>query len=977
MPYSSRLRATWLFFGGLSLLILGAVAIVRYFFGPPAGMVIALPVILFAWWRGLGWALSLGVLDFLTYLLLSLVLQRGAYTGDAVAAHLVGLTLVSAVAVFAVRMKQDQRRVQQAVLLQAERTQQQLDQIDFLSMLNDVVSAALEADDMLAMLRMLAQRVGKLFRADDCFITRWDEKKQAPIPTAAYGRLSETYATVQPLPGETSLTQAVLEAGRPLALEDVRHAACIGPNLARDFPSASALGLPLISGARRLGAVILGFRQPHHFTEDEIRRGELTARQISLAMTKVLLLEEARARVRELAGLHMISQTFSLYPDSEICGSLTDILADLFQAEICVIGLCEETGKFIQFQSPGHGVSEEILRAIRYPCEMGARAWDFSRGVFCANSPADIPADFAEMAASLGVRSILVAPLWNLEHKLMGAIYVANRLGGFNDNDIHLAEILAEQVAGVLRNTRLLAAERRRARELAVLHAIAALANDVNDEDELLERATELIGHDIYPDYVAILLLDEKRQELYVHSSYHQTKREGQIRVPLDLGIVGAVARSGKPRNVPEVSQAPDYLSVDPLTRSELCVPLKAGDKVIGVLNVESREPNHFRREDEELLGILAGQLSTAIQRLRTVRAEEHQRLQTERSNALFKALVQVGASAAAASDLNGVFRALGNELSKLGLHCIVALIDGQGAHAVIRYTSLPPQAVRQAERLSGYRMTDYAVPLETLEAFVSQIPSSVFIREPFQVARSLLPHIPHHKLSKILKALGIAENVVMCHLPLVSEGQMLGVIWLWGEGFREGDLQAMLLFARQVASALQNANLLEEVRRLAITDDLTGLHNRRYFFEQGERQFQRAKRQGQALAALILDVDYFKSVNDQYGHQVGDEVLRSIARRLRSTLRETDLLGRYGGEEFSALLPGADIETAMEVAERVHAAITAEPIPTEAGLLSVQVSIGVSALDEKIANLHDMIKRADQAMYAAKESGRNCVAMK
>ncbi len=863
MPLSSRLRSAWLVFGALSLVIVGVVAGLRYLFGPPVGMVIALPVILFAWCVGLGWALSLGALDFLVYLGLSLLIHRENYDGDALVAHLVGLTLLSAVAVLVARVKQDQQRAQQAILAQAEQTQQQRHQIDFLSMLNDIVSAALEAEDMLAMLKMLARRVGELFGADDCFITRWDEQNQSPIPTAAYGRLSETYATIKPLPGEKTLTQAALEAGRPLALEDVRRASCIGPKLAHEFPSASALGLPLISGTRRLGAVILGFRQPHHFTEDEIRRGELTARQISLAMTKVLLLEEARLRVRELAGLHMISQAFSVYADAEIYGSLTDILADLFQAEICAIGLRDESGEYVQFQVPGHGLSDEVLQAIRYPCKLGAQAWHFSRGVFRANSPDQIPADFAEMVASLGIRSILVAPLWDLEHKLMGAVYIANRAGGFDDNDVHMAEMLAEQVAGVLRNTRLLAAERRRARELAVLHAVAALTNEVNDEDELLERAAELIGRDIYSDYVAILLLDEKRQELYIHSSYRRAKREGQIRVPLDLGIVGSVARSGQPRNIPDVSQAPDYLNLDPLTRSELCVPLKAGDKVIGVLNVESHELNRFRREDEELLGILAGQLSTALQRLRTARAEEHQRRQMERSTALFKALAQVGASAAAASDPEGVFRALGGELSKLGLHCIVALMDREGAHAVIRYTSLPPQVVKQAERLSGYQMADFAIPLEVLESFVNHTPSSVFIRDPFQVARSILPHFPRHRLEKILKVLGISENVVMCHLPLIGEGRMIGVIWLWGEGFREGDLQAMLLFARQVAAALQNANLLEEVRRLAITDDLTGLHNRRYFFEQAEKQFRQAKRQREMLAALILDVDYFKSFND------------------------------------------------------------------------------------------------------------------
>lgn len=974
--FPSSARVHWLFLGISSFLILAAVAALRYFFGAPIGMVIAFPILLFAWYLGGGWGILLGVADFVLHLAFSFLVQNGRDANQAFLSHLIGLVVVSAIALMVDRMRQDRRRTQEAILVRTEQAEKQQNQIEFLSMLNEIVRAALEADDMLSMLKMLAQRVGELFHADDCFITRWDEKRGVPVPTAAYGQLQEVYASVTPRPGEETLTQAVLEAGQPLALEEVRRATCIGQQLAREFPSVSALGLPLISGTRWLGAVILGFRQPHAFTQEEIQQGEITARQISLAMTKVMLLEEARMRVRELAGLHMISQTFSMHSEDEIYGPLTDILADLFHAEICAIGLCDESGQFIQFQVPGHGLSNEVLQMLRYSSQMGKQAWDFERGGFRANSPAEIPPVFAEMAASLGIHSLLVSPLWDLEHRLMGAIYLANRPNGFDDHDLHLAEVLAEQAAGVIRNSRLLAAERRRARELAVLHAVAAATTEADDEDELLERAVELIGAGIFSDYFSILLLDESRRELYLHSFYCQSKRESLIRIPLDLGIVGSVARSGRLRNVPDVSQAPDYLNMNPPTRSELCVPLKVGDEVIGVLNAESRELIRFRREDEELLGILAGQLSTAIQRLRVARAEQHQKMQMERSAALFRALAQVGAKAAAVSDPQGVFRTLGSELAKLGLHCVVALADSDGKRVLIRYTSLSARLVRLTERLSGLKMNKYAIWLEVLRPFIGDGTESVFVRDPLSMAASVVPDFSRRTMLKILNALGIQENVIVCHLPLISEGRFTGVIWLWGEGFREGDLPALSLFARQVAAALQNARLLEEVRRLAVTDDLTGLYNRRYFFEQAEREFRRAQRSHQPLSALILDVDYFKQVNDQYGHLVGDAVLRAVGQRLKKALRETDLLGRYGGEEFSVLLPETDLESAREVAERLQACIAGEPIPTEAGPLSVQISIGVAALDGRTPNLQTLIKRADQAMYRAKDGGRNRISI-
>jgi diguanylate cyclase (GGDEF)-like protein len=144
---------------------------------------------------------------------------------------------------------------------------------------------------------------------------------------------------------------------------------------------------------------------------------------------------------------------------------------------------------------------------------------------------------------------------------------------------------------------------------------------------------------------------------------------------------------------------------------------------------------------------------------------------------------------------------------------------------------------------------------------------------------------------------------------------------------------------------------------------------------EQAQRAYDSARRFNQALTAMMLDVDHFKRINDRHGHHVGDQVLRVLADRCKSALRSVDLLGRYGGEEFAIVLPGATEQSAATVlAERIRRKVAEEPIDTDGGKVRVTISIGVATLDDEMRGSEDLFKRADAALYEAKQAGRNRV---
>lgn len=177
--------------------------------------------------------------------------------------------------------------------------------------------------------------------------------------------------------------------------------------------------------------------------------------------------------------------------------------------------------------------------------------------------------------------------------------------------------------------------------------------------------------------------------------------------------------------------------------------------------------------------------------------------------------------------------------------------------------------------------------------------------------------------------------------------------------------------FFRDITSQKQTEATL---RDLAHHDSLTGVANRRYFFERANQEFSRTRRQPTPLSIAELDVDYFKQINDRYGHAVGDEVLKSLCAISQRLLRETDIFARIGGEEFAMLLPDTNLDGAMRLAERLRRAIADNKISLSSGEFSCTVSIGVAMLNSSDTCIEDCLMRADSAMYRAKQNGRNRV---
>jgi len=487
--------------------------------------------------------------------------------------------------------------------------------------------------------------------------------------------------------------------------------------------------------------------------------------------------------------------------------------------------------------------------------------------------------------------------------------------------------------------------------EQSALHSLVMAGAKATSIDSLIDRATLAIGTTLYPDNFGVMLANNGGDSISLHKSYRGIPEESQThKRPLGTDVASLVVATCKPCRIPDVTVDPAHQVVSASTRSLLCIPLKVGAKVFGVINVESRRRAAFTEDDERLMMIFAGQLAVAIERVQLLEADRRRVEELEALRATMTSITgELESSKLPDIIVERAVSLLGATGGELGLYdkssreiLIVSSNNAGEDHTDTRLAS--------GEDVMG-RTAESCVPL---------------LLPDYQTWKARSPNRKETPWHAVLAA------------PLVAGRHLMGVISVGDADpdrrFTTSDVYLLNMFAQQAAIAIENARLFRELQELAVTDALTGLNNRRHFFEIAEREIDRSIRYKRFLAVLMLDIDHYKEVNDTYGHITGDQVLRVLADRCKEKLRASDVVGRFGGDEFAVLLPETGHAGATMVAEKLRESIADSAITTDQTLITITISVGVAYLDATCASLDQLLERADQALYSAKQTGRNRV---
>lgn len=272
-----------------------------------------------------------------------------------------------------------------------------------------------------------------------------------------------------------------------------------------------------------------------------------------------------------------------------------------------------------------------------------------------------------------------------------------------------------------------------------------------------------------------------------------------------------------------------------------------------------------------------------------------------------------------------------------------------------------------KARRLKGQRIK----PGQGIAGWVAQNGKPAMVADTARDRRFLVD---------IDRATKFVTRSVLC-VPVFSKKRPVAVLEMVnkvGKPFDRQDLRLLTRLSEQASIALERATLHEQAASLGVIDELTKLYNHRYLEQALDREVRRCRRYGSIMALIFLDLDHFKTINDCYGHLLGSQCLAEVAKIMAESVRDVDILARYGGDEFVVILPETTVATARMVAERLHSEVGSHVFLKDAGInVHMSTSLGVAGFPDHAQTKEDLVRKADEAMYRAKSSGRNrlCIA--
>jgi diguanylate cyclase (GGDEF)-like protein/PAS domain S-box-containing protein len=590
---------------------------------------------------------------------------------------------------------------------------------------------------------------------------------------------------------------------------------------------------------------------------------------------------------------------------------------------------------------------------------VGFERWEktFEQHGMITGSVREFPESERELLAAQEILSLVAMPVF-VEGGLWGFIGFDEcaRERVWSEPELEALRAAADMFGAALARSNVEKRLLKRQRTLDLLQNIIRASLEKSDLEETSQFIVDHLGILIEADNCFLNLWDEARQRIVPTAAYGEYRaryKNMEIR-PGEKTFSSSALETGRVLVVEDVRASPycdPRISGQFSTVSLLALPMHANGKKLGAVLLGFSRPHRFTSEEVAISEQATDLVAITLAKFRALE-EAHRR--AEESDTLRRAWVAI-------SETLNLQEATTRLLEQLAF--------------VVPHDSASVQLLRDGELeiIGGEGWQDihaviglrFPIPADNPNTVVIQTRKPYLVNdtyETFPIFRSI-EHAAH-----IRSWLGV---------PLIVRNKIIGLLAIDSREphhFTPNDADIASAFAGQVAVAIENARLFDEVQRLAITDSLTGLYNRRRFLELAQTEFERARRYKRPLSMMIFDIDHFKRVNDAYGHPIGDQVLRAIANLCREQLREADPVGRYGGEEFIALIVETSPENALRAAERLRQAVENLTTITGKGEIKVTISVGVAGMNKHAPNLETLINRADQAMYVAKHKGRNRV---
>ena len=415
--------------------------------------------------------------------------------------------------------------------------------------------------------------------------------------------------------------------------------------------------------------------------------------------------------------------------------------------------------------------------------------------------------------------------------------------------------------------------------------------------------------------------------------------------IPSSGGLLRRCVDEKKPfvsSDLIEGKQEAGYLKKDKIS-SLVAVPVMDGNFPLGVISADSARVHAFSSADSDILQMFSKQITRVLQRERVYP-------QVQRSYDTLKILNEESSKL----------------LSSLNENVIVQnLIEGA-------YRIAPTEIIffivrgREVEILNGKDLSPRENKIFNAKGTVLDMAAKskehIYISDVRDYRSPIMPF-----------KTGDVNSVFL--LPMFYEKNLLGILALLLEkrnALSPHQIGLLAVLGNQASTSITNARFHAEIERMAITDGLTGLFNHKQFQERLAQEFNRLGRFSDPLSLLLIDIDYFKKVNDTYGHPVGDSVLKRVADMIKKTIRNIDIPARYGGEEFAVVLVGTDGKGAMNMAERMRKTVMDTKFTADENTFNVTVSIGISTYEGEAMKKEELVDKADKALYKAKGNGRN-----